>query len=160
MLKMNRLLVFVFLLLVSCDYFEKKKVKKDDIVLQELETIDWNSVDEYPSFSICDSVAEKIDRKHCFESTILNHVNSYLAKQIIVVSEDVEDRVSVKLVINSKGEISILDIKAKQETLEAIPQIDSFSKESIEKLPEIYPALKRGQQVTTEFVLPVVVSNK
>ena len=60
---MKRLVVFIAVLFVSCDYFENRKVNSKDIVTQELETIDWNAVDEYPSFSVCDSVSEKIKRK-------------------------------------------------------------------------------------------------
>lgn len=157
---MKRLVVFIAILLVSCNYFEKKKVKTKDIVSQELETIDWNAVDEYPSFSVCDSVSEKAERKVCFETTILNHVNDYLSQQSIVVSEDVEDIISIKLGIDNFGKISILNIKSKPETNRIIPEIDSLLHGSINTLPKIFPAVKRGQQVNTEFVLPVVVSIK
>lgn len=157
---MKRFVVFIAILLVSCDYFEKKKIKAKDIVSQELETIDWNAVDEYPSFSVCDSVSEKVERKQCFETTILNHVNNYLSKQSIVISEDVEDTISIKLSINKLGKIAILDIKSKPETIQVIPIIDSLLYGSINTLPKIFPAVKRGQQVNTEFVLPVVVSIK
>ncbi|SHG97651.1 hypothetical protein [Winogradskyella jejuensis] len=157
---MKRLVVCVFILLVSCDYFENKKVKTEDIVSQELETIDWKSVDEYPSFTVCDSVSEKQARKQCFESTILNHVNDYLSKQSIVVSQDVEDTIAIKLKIDNLGEISILDIKTKPETQEIIPEIDTLLRGSIASLPKIFPAVKRSQNVTTEFILPVVVSIK
>lgn len=157
---MKRLIVFSVLLLVSCDYFENKKVKAEDIVTQELETMDWNAVDAYPSFSVCDAVSEKQQRKTCFESTILNHVNQYLSQQSIVVSEDVEDTISIKLQIDKLGKISILDINAKSETRRVIPKIDTLLYGSIKALPKIYPAVKRGQHVTTAFVLPVVVSIK
>ncbi|WP_188372807.1 hypothetical protein [Winogradskyella haliclonae] len=157
---MKRLLVLMTLLLMSCDYFEKKKVKTEDIVTQELETIDWNAVDEYPSFSVCDSVSEKLARKYCFETTVLNHVNNYLSKQSIVVSEDVEDTISIKLAIDKLGNISVLDIKTKPETREIIPEIDTLLRGSISSLPKIFAAIKRRQHVNTEFVLPVIVSIK
>jgi len=157
---MNRLLFFIFLCIVSCDYFENKKVSVDAIVKKELETIDWNSVDEYPSFTICDSVIEKIPRKNCFESTILSHVNSNLSEQTIVVSEDVNDTIKMNLQIDKSGNIKVLDIIAKSETLLIVPKIDSLLTQSISTLPKIFPALKRGQQVTTELVLPVIVSIK
>ena len=157
---MKRLVVFIAVLFVSCDYFENRKVNSKDIVTQELETIDWNAVDEYPSFSVCDSVSEKIKRKQCFEMTVLNHVNNYLSKKRIVVTEDIEDTISIKLGIDNSGEISILNIKSKPETLQIIPELDSLLYGSINALPKIFPAVKRGQQVNTEFVLPVVVSIK
>lgn len=148
------------LFIVSCDYFENKKVTTQDIVSQELAVINWNAVDEYPSFSECDAVSEKQERKACFESTILGYVNRYLAKQIIVVSEDVEDTISIRLGISNKGKVTVLNIEKKPETALAIPQIDSLLRGSISALPKIFPAVKRSQQVNTEFVLPVVVSIK
>lgn len=155
---MKRLTFLLFLTIFSCDYFEKKKLKTEDIVSQELETMDWNVVDQYPSFSVCDSVSEKQERKQCFENTILTKVNAYLSQQNIVVSEDVEDTITIKLQIDKTGDIFVLDVITKPETKSLIPEIDSLIFGSIKTLPKIFPAIKRGQQVTTEFVLPVVVS--
>lgn len=157
---MKRYFGLMFLLLFSCDYFESKKVKTEDIVSQEREAIDWTAVDEYPSFDGCEDLVEKLERKQCFEHTILNHVNQFLSEQMLVVSEDVEDTISIKLKVDKRGEISVLKINSKPETQLVIPTIDSLLTQSIASLPKIYPAIKRGQQVKTEFVLPVVVSIK
>lgn len=156
---MNRLALFTcFLLLASCNYFEKKKVYSEDLLNEELETIDWNAVDTYPSFLSCDSLSVQQARKHCFENTLLDHVNAYLSNQTIVVSEDLQDTIALKLGINKKGFLSVLDVKAKPETHLAIPEMDSLLRNSLNALPKIFPAIKRGQQVDTEFVLPVVIS--
>lgn len=159
---MKRLVVFIVLIIsiTSCNYFENKKIKTEDVVNQELETIDWSAVDAYPSFSVCNSISEKQEQKICFESTVLNHVNQYLSQQSIIVSEDIEDTISMKLQIDKLGQILILDIDAKPETRNLIPEIETLLKGSISSLPKIYPAVKRGQQITTEFVLPVIVSIK
>lgn len=157
---MKRLTFLLFLTIFSCDYFEKKKFKTEDVVSQELETINWNAVDQYPSFSVCDSVSEKEERKQCFENTILTEVNTYLSEQNIVVSQDVDDTIIVKLKIDKSGHITVLDFTAKSETKKIIPKIDSLVFGSIKALPKVFPAIKRGQQVTTEFVLPIVVSIK
>jgi hypothetical protein len=155
---MKRALILLSLLMVSCNYFENKKVSAKDIVSEELAVINWTEVDEYPSFSVCDSVSERQERKHCFESTILKYVNNYLAHQVIIVSEDIEDTISIKLAISNKGKITVIAIAKKPETQIAIPKIDSLLNGSINALPKIFPAIKRGQQVNTELVLPVVVS--
>ncbi|MFD1062976.1 hypothetical protein ACFQ1Q_06930 [Winogradskyella litorisediminis] len=157
---MKRLVICICVFVLSCDYFEKKKIKTEDIVSQELQHIDWNAVDSYPTFAMCHTKSEKEENRRCFEQIILGSVNSYLSKQNIIVSEDVDDTIMVKLQINKLGEISVLDINSKPETQRIIPAIDSLLIGSISKLPKIYPAIKRGQQVQTEFVLPVVVSIK
>ena len=89
---------------------------------------------------------------------MLKYVNTYLSQQHIVVSEDIEDTIKIRLAISNAGKINVLDINAKPETLEIIPEIDSLLRGSINALPKIFPAIKRGQQVHTEFVLPVVIS--
>jgi hypothetical protein len=156
---MKRLLsIFCFVILCSCNYFENKKVYSEDLLKEELQTIDWNAVDEYPSFSVCDSVSEQQDRKECFKNTLLQHVNQYLSKQTIVVSQDVEDTIALKLAIDKVGNVKVLNIKVKPETLVVIPEIDSLLLYSIKSLPKVFPATKRGQPVDTEFVLPVIIS--
>lgn len=143
---------------MSCDYFEKQKVNSEDLLEEELQTINWNAVDEYPSFSSCDSVSEKAARRDCFHSTLLEHVNIYLAQQNLVASEDIEDTIRMKLAIDKRGQLSVISIHSKPETQKELPEIDSLLTESLETLPKIYPAIKRGQQVDTEFTLPIVIT--
>lgn len=152
---MKRLASILLILILSCNYFETKKLSSQDIVNQELKTINWNEVDEYPSFSSCDSVSGKEQRKLCFETTVLNHVNLYLAQQQIVVSKDVEDTVHMKIRIDKKGTLHVLDINMASNTKLLLPEMDSLLLGSVSSLPQIFPATKRGQQVSTEFVLPV-----
>lgn len=141
----------------SCNHFETKKVSSEDIFNQELETFNWNDVDQYPSFSICDSVTEQEALKYCFEDTFVKHINTYLSDQNIVVDNDVNDTIVLDVIIDKEGVAEVLNIKVKSETREEIPEIDSLLRQSVSVLPKLYPAIKRGQQVTTKFQLPIVV---
>lgn len=155
---MNRIVfLFVFLLVTSCDYFEKKKVYPEDLLEEELRTFNWNEVDTYPTFTSCDSVTGKEQSKQCFQNTITNSVNSFLEEQNIIVSEDVNDTIRLKIIINNKGDLQLESIERNPETVEQIPEIDSLLRQSLKSVPKIYPAIKRGQQVTTAFELPVIV---
>lgn len=150
-------LVFLAILVVlsSCDFFNKRKIDTNDILNEELQSINWNDVDEYPTFSICDSSNNK---KTCFEEVLRNRLNDQLSKQNIVVTEDVSDTILLKIHIDSKGHFSIKDIVSSEMTKAQIPQLDSLLRHSFDSLPKIYPAIKRSQQVATEFSLPVVVN--
>ena len=99
----------------------------------------------------------KEDSRVCFQNTLLQYVNDYLARQNIVVTEDVYDTIRLKLIIDNKGLLQIEDITLKPETESQIPDIDSLLRQSIKGVPKIFPAIKRGQQVTTAFELPVIV---
>jgi putative sterol carrier protein len=155
---MKQLTVFILLLcLYSCDYFDKKKVNTQDIVNEELQTFNWNDVDEYPSFKTCESLSSKQESKQCFETTLITHITNKLSDEIIVVTENVEDTVVIKFHISETGNLSVLNIKNKETTKEQIPNLDSLLHKSLDSLPRIFPAIKRGQQVKTEFTLPIVI---
>ena len=153
---MKRLiLVLSILFFVSCDYFVKKKIDTKTIVNDELKSINWNDVDEYPTFSICDSTNNK---KECFQNVLRDRLNAKLSNQNIVVTEDVNDTILLRIYIDSEGVFSIKSIECSDITKAQIPQLDSLLRHSFDSLPKIFPAIKRSQQVATEFSLPVIVN--
>lgn len=154
-----RPIVFLLILLLatSCNYFEKKKVYSEDLLEEELQTFNWKEVDTYPTFDNCDSITVKEDSKMCFQNTLITNVNKFLADQNLVVSNDVNDTIRLKIIINNTGFLEVESIKIQPETLLEIPEIDSLLRQSLKSIPKIYPAIKRGQQVTTVFELPVIV---
>ncbi|RIA08524.1 hypothetical protein OE09_0338 [Flavobacteriaceae bacterium MAR_2010_72] len=155
---MKYTLLFICCLgLWSCNYFEKKKVYTKDILEEELQTFNWNEVDEYPTFVSCDSVMSKNHKRQCFEQTLLQILNKNLAQQNIVVIEDVLDTIDLKITITKEGRFNIDSISSSEEIRRQIPKIDSLLMRCLDSLPTIYPAIKRSQQVTTQFSLPVVV---
>ncbi len=149
--------LLILLLVTSCSYFEKKKIYSEDLLEEELQTFNWNEVDTYPTFSSCDSISIKADIKTCFQNTLVTNVNRFLEAQKIVVSEDINDTIRLKITIDSKGILEVKTIDFKPETAIQIPEIDSLLRQSLKGIPEIFPAIKRGQQVTTAFELPVII---
>ena len=155
---MRNLLVFIFiLLLTSCEYFNVKKTSSEAILKEELQTFNWNDVDEYPSFTICDSATSKEDKTLCFQQTITENITSYLLKERIVVTQDINDTIMLHFQVSKKGELLLLQAKIDSLTTQEIPNIRQFLNNSLDSLPKIFPAIKRGQQVTIEFKLPIVI---
>ena len=155
---MKRLILFICILSVlSCDYFDKKKVYSEDILKEELQTFNWNDVDEYPTFASCDSTLGKANAKACFENTLRSILHDNLSKHHIVVTKSIEDTVQLKVNIDDKGYFSIAAIESSAETKAEIPQLDSLLRKSLDSLPKIFPAIKRSQQVATQFSLPVII---
>ena len=148
------LLLFIIVLCFGCEYFQKKSVNTEDLLKEELKSFNWNEVDEYPTFQSCDNA---LDRKVCFENTLREKLNKSLAEHLIVVSEELHDTILIKLMITKKGKLEVGTIKISEETKRIIPKMDSLMRHSLDSLPEIYPAIKRSQQVSTQFVLPVLV---
>lgn len=154
---MKQLPIFLMFLLVSCNYFEKNKMDADAIIQEELQTINWNEVDVYPSFENCDEVSSKADKKFCFENTLLNHINQNLAKQVLVVSESINDTIFLTLNCSNTGKLTINNLRIKEETRQQIQNLDSIILSSFDSLPILYPAIKRSQPVATEFKLPIIL---
>lgn len=155
---MKQICVFILVsMLVSCEYFNVKKTSSEAILKEELQTFNWNEVDEYPSFSKCDSATTKQERKQCFESILTSHITGVLQKDTIVVSQDIEDTLILQLQISEKGVLSVLSINVDSLTNQEIPNIKDLLLHGLDSLPKIFPALKRGQQVKTEFKLPVII---
>lgn len=153
---MKRIILIAILVSISsCDYFNKKKIDTEDILEEELQSINWKDVDEYPTFTICDSSDNK---RVCFEEVLRNRLNEQLLKQNIIVTEDISDTILLKIHIDNKGNFTLKDIVSSEITRAQIPQLDSLLRHSFDSLPKIYPAIKRSQQVATEFNLPVVVN--
>lgn len=150
-----RFLLF-FMVCCACKEFNLKKINESTLVEEELKNINWNSVDEYPTFETCDSTSNQ-SPESCFKKILVGHINEALSKANIVITEDINDTIMLRLQIDDQGKISIPDIEAKSTTREAIPSLDSLMRDCLSDLPKVYPAIKRGQQVSTEFQLPVVV---
>jgi hypothetical protein len=149
---------FLFsLLMTSCDGFETKKLEKETIISEQLNTFNWNNVDQYPSFQICDDLEEKLDKKACFETEITNYFFESLNNEDLIVTERIDDTIYLDLLISELGQVTIINRKINPHTRAILPKIDTLLDESVKKMPKIYPAIKRGQQVRTQFTLPILI---
>ena len=146
--------------LTSCKYFDVKKTSSEAILKEKLETFDWTDVDEYPSFSFCDSLIEKQAVKQCFENYITKNILNFLEHEKLVVTRDVNDTIALNFQISDTGEIALSDFEVDSVMVHEIPEIKSLIRNSIQALPKIYPATKQGQQVKTRFELPLVIHVK
>ena len=156
---MKQICVFiVVLMLASCEYFNVKKTSSDAILNEELQTFNWNDVDVYPSFSACDSLEQKSDKMACFNQVLTTHILEYLQNKPITVSHDVTDTLNLKFQVSETGELSLLNIEVDSLITQEIPNIEALIHSSLDSLPKVYPAIKRGQQVKTEFELPIIVN--
>ena len=150
----------ILVLLFSCTYFDVKKTSSEVILNEELQTFNWSEVDEYPSFSSCDTSLSKQAKIECFQKTMTNHIYRNLENENFMVVKDINDTIMIQFQISETGKLSLLSLKIDTITQQEIPQIKNIIIKSIETLPKIYPAIKRGQQVKTEFKLPIIINVK
>lgn len=155
---MRKVMFFLGLMwITSCNYFNVKKTSSEAILNEELKTFNWNEVDEYPIFKSCDTSINKSQKEKCFETTLLEIITLKLYQNEILVSQDIHDTIFIEFKVDDKGALEITQTQIDSLIIAEIPEIESYLFESIDSLPEIYPAIKRGQQVTTKFKLPLII---
>ena len=159
MMKYILSLIFLFFFF-SCELNINKKISVDDILDEEWKTFNWSDVDEYPSFTTCDSLLTISQKKECFISTLSNQIYSDLISNTKTVNRIIQDTVILKFTISKDGEIDFDELIVDESIIDLRSLIDLSFKSSIKKLPKIFPAIKRGQQVNVKFSLPIFVSTE
>lgn len=147
-------LLFVIVLFNSCDKFSFSKSNKK----QAIDTVvDFSSVDMFPSFKDCNPIIDKDKKAACFRETIHQKIGAELLKHQFTIKDAIDELVYVDVLINSNGEFLIAGITSSQNIKDQIPKLDSLLIASIQSLPKVYPAIKRGIPVTTKYRLPVKI---
>lgn len=150
---------FIFLLpLISsfyaCDYFSFERKK----LLHELDTIiDISTVDVFPSFSVCDTITDKEKKVNCFRGTIHKEITRSLVEEEIKVKKTVDETIEVVITVHSDHRMALTSLAASEYLLMMIPDFEARIKKSLQKLPKVRAAIKRGIPVTSEFKLPIRV---
>jgi hypothetical protein len=150
------LLLIAIFLFFSCN-FETKKISSEEVLELESKTLNWKEVDEYPAFEDCQEITELSAARNCFELEVAENVYAYLAKQQPVVTQSIDDTLFLFLEINRKGNPRIDSIKIDTSLTNELPDLKMWLNQSIDSLPKIYPASKRGVPVSTVFKMPIVI---
>jgi len=129
--------------------------------MQLLDTIvNFSSVDTSPSFKVCDFIIDKQKKNNCFRTTIHQKIGAELQKHQLVIRDSISEIVYVDLLITSKGKIVLEAMESSEEIKNQLPKLDSVLRISVDKIPNVYAAIKRGIPVTTKYRLPIKIQIK
>lgn len=157
---MRKLILLMFLgLFASCELFTSKEEQTKNRVNEELLTIDWNDVDQYPLFEGCDETAPKEIQRDCFQNQMLQIASDTLDSLSFEVDNELEDTLYIDFVVDEHGFISILEMEEKQSVLNEIADFNEQITERLNNLT-VAPALKRGIPVGLRFRLPLVLNTQ
>ncbi|MGB5431023.1 energy transducer TonB [Eudoraea sp.] len=135
-------------------------MKTQQLADKELQAINWNDVDQYPLFDVCDEAVSKSAQRECFENTLLLHFSKTLEEFEFILDNDVEERVYVDFIVNKDGKVAVLNIEKNRIIQEQIPEFDGIISRSLKSLPPVEPALKRGIPVNTKCRIPIVLNSE
>ncbi len=150
--------LFFFIIFFSCEFQIQKKISAEKYLEQELKTIDWNSVDELPVFESC--LNSNLDKQKCFVSYFSNQLKRNLVDNNFILNRTLVDTVYFNLKIDKQGNVSYEKIQINENLNKYKNTIETALNITIENLPKVYPALKRGQPVDVEFNFPLLISTE
>jgi PBP1b-binding outer membrane lipoprotein LpoB len=156
-MKYNFILIIIFFI-SSCDLKLKKEIEIDEIVSNEMKTFNWNDVDQFPRFQNCDTISNKKLNFNCFVTTISANLENSLKNNNVVMNKSINDTLFIDFNVKKNGVILIQSISNSSLDRKIISLVDSIFTESLLKLPKLYPAIKRGQPVSSKYKLPILVS--
>ena len=156
-MKKTLLLIFLSFLFSSCEEFQTRKVTSEEILVEETRDFNWHEVDQYPAFSECRNITEVEAAKTCFGNKVSQYFFSRLEAKQPVVTTEIDDTLYLYLKISEKGKPTIDSMEIDSLVLDQLPDIRTWLVQSVDSLPTIYPATKRGIPVKTTFRMPVVI---
>ena len=157
---MNKVIAFFLIfLLQSCQFFDKKVPDENVLLEQELKKINWKQVDEFPSFTTCDSLSDTYSKQSCFYETLSYQLHSKLKDDSIAKLFPQLDTIQVKVIISSNSDVNFEAIISDSIAYNKI-QLDSIFQLRLTDFPKINPAIKRGIPVKSQFQLPVVLQKE
>jgi hypothetical protein len=153
----NFLIIFCLGLLTSCQFFDKKVPDEQQLLQQELQKINWNEVDAYPTVASCEAIADKETQKHCFFDFLTQLIQERISIDTLHVLYPEIDTISLKVTIQPDATIAFETLKPQENVSYDIEVIDSILQNRLIDFPKIEPAIKRGIKVKSQFILPVII---
>ncbi|KAA3620794.1 MAG: hypothetical protein DWP94_11750 [Flavobacterium sp.] len=144
----------------SCDYFETRKISSETFYDEELKTINWNDVDQYPVFKECEQISEKKEQQNCFSEVLKNSLKRVTSHSGIAISREVNDTVWLKFDISETAQLSVKEIEMDSVTSQTFPLLKQALLDMTDSLKLIAPATKQGIPVRTAFSLPIVIETE
>ena len=151
------MVTYLFLFLISCQYFDKQIASEKELLQKELKAIYWKEVDEYPSVADCEIIESKAQRKQCFFEFLSAQIQEKINVDTLSVLYPELDTIQVKVTIFADSKLKFEPQFLQDSLTFDRIKIDSVLQTKLVNFPKINPALKRGIPVKTEFILPVII---
>lgn len=152
-MKNGWLFVFFIIMTTACNFTPKEVPNAQEMLRRELHAIDWDRVDQYPTYASCDTISDSEGRVICFFELFSSEVFEILKKDSIVKISTI-DSVLFSVTINTESDVFFETVAINEKLLPKF-MMDSIMQKNQERLTKIYPANKRGVPVTTQFQLKV-----
>ena len=155
---MKKTLALLLLFVISsCQYFGNEVPSKKELLDKEMKAINWNEVDEFPSFSECEKIKDETLQKQCFFAFLTQTIQDKLSVDTLSILYPELDTIEVKVTIFANATMKFEPQFPKDSIAYDTIKIDSILHARLVDFPKVHPAIKRGIPVKTQFVLPVIL---
>ena len=138
---MKKALALLFLILISsCQYFGGEVPSKKELLDKELNAINWNEVDEFPSFSECDKIKDERMQKQCFFEFLTQTIQEKLTSDTLATLYPELDTIEVKVTVFPNSTMKFEPQFPKDSTAYDTIKIDSILKSRLVNFPKVNPA--------------------
>ncbi len=149
----------IFLLsffVTSCVKVSKELPNEQELLRKELHRIDWTKVDNYPSYTKCDTIKEVEAEKMCFFQYFQSDVKQKILSDSLFLSHQFKkiDTLLLEVVVLPNATIE-MRWKTSQENEKLKSLVDSVLFSKTATLEEVLPATKRGVQVKSVFEMKI-----
>ena len=151
------IVVATALLFSSCQFLDYQVPNKELLLKEELKSINWNEVDEYPSVPDCENITDEAEQRQCFFEFLTQTIQHKLNIDTLSVLYPELDTIEVKVTVFPDSTIKFAPHFTKDSVAYDTIKIDSILHARLVDFPKIHPALKRGTPVKTQFILPVIL---
>lgn len=110
----------------------------------------FDEVSQIPQFSNCNNSGDS--SLNCFNTNLVEHIQDNFAYPTEAVEKNIEGKVFVNFVINTKGEVVNISAKGPANAI----VLEKAATELVAKLPEFKAAVKNGKKVNTRYSFPVM----
>ena len=93
-------LLFLILVIQSCQYFDKQVPDEKELLEQELKKINWDEVDEFPSVLQCDTIKDVEIKRQCFFDYLAQTIQERIGIDTLQMLYPEMDTIEVKVTIN------------------------------------------------------------
>lgn len=150
--------ILLLISLVSCQYFEKQVPDEKELLKQELNKINWDDVDEFPSVLQCDTIKDDELKRQCFFDYMTQTIQERIGIDTLRIEYPEIDTINVKITVNPDSSLQFeTQYPNDSIALADKTKIDSILNSRLSDFPKIEPAIKRGVKVKTQFLLPVII---
>ena len=156
------ILIFSFFSFFACDLDLKisKKISVDEFIEDEMKSFNWSEVDQFPVFESCLVINNIYEKNKGFVNTISDSLTSNFMNNNLILNKTLVDTVYIKFRVDKSGVINLDEMKIGENILSYKEIINQSFTSTISKLPKLYPAIKRGQEVDVIFNLPILLSTE